>query len=139
MNPIKILMADDERDILDIMAKKIAQEGYAVTIARDGQEALEKIISELPDVVVLDLSMPRMDGFGVLKNLREHPPCAKWIPVIIVSGQGELQDVHRGLSLEADHYLVKPCSVRDILKAIDLMVSLIPLRKSTDELGKKES
>ena len=139
MNSIKVLIADDERDILDIMAKKIAQEGFLVVTAHDGQEAWEKIVSELPDVVVLDLSMPRMDGLGVLKNLRKTPPCAKWIPVIIVSGQGELQDVHQGLSLEADHYLIKPCPVNDILKAIELMVSLIPLRKSSDELGKKES
>ena len=139
MKAIKVLLADDERDILDIMAKKIAQEGFVVITARDGQEAWEKITSELPDVVVLDLSMPRLDGFSVLKNLRKHPPVDKWIPVIIVSGQGELQDVHKGLSLEADHYLVKPCAARDIIKAIELMVALIPLRKSTDELGKKES
>ena len=133
------MLADDERDIVDIMAKKIAQEGFVVITARDGQEAWEKITSELPDVVVLDLSMPRMDGFSVLKNLRKHPPVAKWIPVIIVSGQGELRDVHKGLSMEADHYIVKPCAPHDIIKAIALMVALIPLRKSTDELGKKES
>lgn len=131
---IKILIADDEKDILEIMAKKVAAEGYTVVTAHDGEEAWEKIKSESPDVILLDLTMPKMDGLDVLKNLRQSPPSNKWQPVIIVSARRDLEDMEKGLSLEADHYITKPCNVADIIKGIKLMVSLIPQRKSKAEL-----
>jgi len=111
-------MADDESEVLDIMAKKIAEEGYDIITALDGREAWEKIQSELPDVILLDLNMPKMDGFEVLKALRDHPPSEKWQPVIIISARGELKDIQKGLSLDAEHYMMKPCSTSDIIKAI---------------------
>ena len=135
--PIKILIADDEVEILDLMAKRVAKEGYLVIKAHDGQEAWEKIQAESPDVILLDLTMPRMDGIEVLKNLRGHPPAAKWQPVIIISALGELADVQKGLSLEADHYLTKPCQMDDVLRAIRTMVSLIPLRKPKTEIDRE--
>ena len=131
---LKILIADDETEILEIMAKKIAERGYVVVTAADGEEAWEKIQSESPDIIVLDLNMPKRNGFEVLKELREHPPEEKWQPVIIVSARTELDDIKKGLSLEADHYLVKPCSVEYILMAIKLMTSLIPQHKSHSEI-----
>ncbi len=131
---LKILMADDETEVLEIMSKKITQEGYDVILALDGQEAWEKIQSESPDVVLLDLNMPKMNGFEVLKALRDHPSSEKWQPVIIISTRGELEDIQKGLSLEAEHYLVKPCSVDSILKAIQLVAKLIPQHKSPSEL-----
>lgn len=131
---LKILMADDEPEVLEIMSKKITQEGYDVIPALDGQEAWEKIQSESPDVVLLDLNMPKMNGFEVLKALRDHPSSEKWQPVIIISTRGELEDIQKGLSLEAEHYLVKPCSVDSILKAIQLVAKLIPQHKSPSEL-----
>ena len=85
---LKILIADDEPEILEIMAKKITQEGFDVIPAIDGQEAWEKIQVESPDVIVLDLNMPKMNGFEVLKELRDHPSPEKWQPVIIVSTRG---------------------------------------------------
>ena len=133
MQTIKILMADDEPEILNIMAKKIAQAGFLVVTAEDGEQAWQKIQAESPDVILLDLSMPKMDGLTVLKNLREKPPADKWQPVIIISAKGELHDMHKGFSLEADHYIAKPCSIEDILKGIRLMLSLIPQRKSASE------
>ena len=135
MQNLKILIADDEPDILDIMAKKIFVQGYTVMKAQDGQEAWEKIQSESPDIIILDLNMPKMNGFEVLQQLRENPPEEKkWQPVIIVSARKELDDIKKGLSLEAEHYLVKPCSIEDILKAIRLVTSLIPHHKSPSEL-----
>lgn len=129
-----VLIADDEKDVTDILGKKIAAEGYRVIKAYDGQEAWEKIQSELPDVVILDINMPRMDGLTVLKKVRENPPSEKWLPVIILSARREMSDIHEGLALEADHYLTKPCSTQDILKAIRMMFSLIPHRKSKSEI-----
>ena len=131
---LKILMADDEPEVLEIMSKKITQEGYDVIPALDGQEAWEKSQSESPDIVLLDLNMPKMNGFEVLKALRDHPSSEKWQPVIIISTRGELEDIQKGLSLEAEHYLVKPCSVDSILKAIQLVAKLIPQHKSPSEL-----
>jgi len=131
---LKILMADDEPEVLEIMAKKISDQGYEVITARDGIEAWEKIQSESPDVILLDLTMPKMDGFEVLKALRDYPPREKWQPVIIISARGELEDLQKGIAMEAEHYLVKPCSIEDILKAIGLMAKLIPQHKTHSEI-----
>jgi len=136
MDPIKVLIAEDEIEVLSIMAKRISQEGYEVIVARDGQEAWELIVSKSPDVILLDLTMPRMDGFTVLKKLREQPPSDKWQPVIIISALGELQDFQKGLALEADHYLTKPCAMEEVIRAIRTMLSLIPLRKPPSETEK---
>jgi len=134
---LKILMADDERAILEKNAKKVAEQGYTVITAKDGEEAWEKIQSESPDIILLDLSMPKMDGFEVLTELRENPPSEKWQPVIIISSSMEAEDAIKGVKLEAEYYLVKPCSIETILKAIRVMASLIPQRKSSSESEKK--
>lgn len=127
---IKILMADDEEIILEIMASRVAAQGYKVVTARDGLEAWDKIVSESPDIIILDLTMPNMDGWQVLNKLRKEPPSSKWQPVIIVSAQSETEKIKQGLEAEADHYLTKPCRIDDILKAIKLMTALIPQRDS---------
>lgn len=130
MAAVNILIADDEPAVLEIMAHKITAAGYGVISARDGQEAWEKIQSQNPDVVVLDLMMPRMDGFAVLSQLRTNPPFKKWIPVVIISAMDEIQNMQKSFDLQADHYLIKPCRIEDVLKAIKLMISLIPLRNT---------
>ena len=129
-HPIKILIADDEDVVLEIMARKIASQGYDVITAKDGQEAWGKITTDFPDIVILDLTMPKMDGWAVLSQLRLHPPSRRWVPVIIVSAQNELASFKKGVNLEADHYLTKPCQIEDILKAIRLMLSLVPQRNT---------
>ena len=133
MEKIKVLIADDELDILEITAKKVAAAGFDVFTAFDGEMAWEKIKTEAPDVLVLDLTMPKMDGFTVLKQLRANPPHDKWVPVIIVSALGDVKDMERGMELQADHYLVKPCTVEEILKGIRLMLSLAPQRRASAE------
>ncbi len=135
---MKILIADDEKDILDVMKKKIAAAGYEVITASDGAQAWEKIKTESPDVILLDLNMPKMNGFEVLKNLREVSPSGKWQPVIIISAQGELEDMKKGFNLEADHYITKPCDIEAILRVIRLMASLVPQRKSNSDLDDKK-
>ena len=123
MSSIKILMADDEPEILSIMAKRVTQEGYKVITAADGQEAWDKMIEEDPDVIISDVDMPRMDGRSFLRNLRQQPPGAKWQPVIFVSS---LTDRDAEESCQAEHYIVKPCRIEDILKAIRLVLPMIP-------------
>jgi len=125
----KILMADDELDVLEIMARKVAEAGFEVVTASDGQVAWEKIVLEKPDVVILDLTMPGLHGFEVLQRLRKNPPFEKWCPVIIVSAHDELSSMRKGFELEAEHYLPKPCHVEEILKAITLVLGLAKQRK----------
>lgn len=129
-HPIKILIAEDEDVVLEIMARKIASQNYEVITARDGQEAWEKIISTVPDIIISDLKMPKMNGWAVLSQLRQNPPTRRWQPVIIVSAQSDLADFQKGMDLQADHYLTKPCRIEDILKAIRLMLSLVPQRNT---------
>ena len=82
--------------------------------------------------------MPKLDGFEVLQRVRENKSEKKWQPVIIVSGRSELHDIQKSYSLQADHYISKPCNMNDILQAITLMVNLIS-RQNTDDQNKEES
>ena len=134
MSKLKILMADDEEDVLKIMSKKILSQGYAVVTAKDGEEAWEKIQRESPDMVLLDLNMPKLNGFEVLKAMRDHPPQDKWQPVIIISTRSELADIQKGLAMDAEHYITKPCTIEDVLKGIKLMAKLIPHHKTPQEM-----
>ena len=138
MAQLKVLMADDEPDVLSVMAKKIAREGYDVLTAADGQEAWEKIEQDSPDLILLDINMPVLSGFDVLKKVRENPSSSKWQPVIIISARRELESMEKSYSLEADHYITKPCQITDILKAIKLMAGLIHQHKSESENNQNE-
>ena len=130
MHPIKILIAEDEEVIREIMARRISSQDYEVITACDGEEAWAKIVSEDPDVILLDLNMPKMDGWEVLRQLRNNPQTKRWQPVIIVSAQEELESLKKGMDLKADHYLTKPCRLEDIIQAIRLMLSQIPQRNN---------
>jgi DNA-binding response OmpR family regulator len=128
----KILVVDDEKLAVDLYRKLLLRNGYEVVEAYDGEEALQKVASENPDIVILDLIMPKLNGFDVLQAIRDKYR-DKWIPVIIVSGNTELQSVKKGYSMEANHYLTKPLDAERLLNGIQTMVSLIPLRKKWDE------
>ncbi len=123
----KILIVDDEKDIVETLGKRLAREGYEVVTALDGEEALLKVKVDNPDIVLLDLMLPKMNGFDVLKEIREKH-ADKWRPVIIISAKTEFEALRKCYTLEADQYLTKPCSMDDILRVIGIMVSLIPLR-----------
>ena len=134
---LKILVADDEPEVLEITARRLREEGYDVIVAADGVEAWDRIQSDSPDIIILDVNMPRKDGFAVLRDLREHPLKGKWQPVIFVSARNELKDVREGMGLHADSYLTKPCSMADILKAVRLVAALIPMRIKEGNEGEK--
>ncbi|HOD11850.1 MAG TPA: response regulator [Candidatus Omnitrophota bacterium] len=122
---LKVLVADDEPEVLEIMAKAVAMRGYAVVQAIDGQQAWEKIKKEDPDIILLDLIMPGMHGMTILKKLRENPLPDRWQPVVIVSSLGELEDVQKGFAYQADHYITKPCAIDTVLRAVQMMHELI--------------
>jgi len=127
--PYKLLVVDDDRDIVEVLKKRLLQEGYEVAVAFDGEEALLKLKEENPDVVLLDLMMPKLNGFEVLKEIREKYQ-DKWRPVIIISAKTELDSVKSCYNLEADHYLTKPCTIDNVLRGVSTMISLIPLRQN---------
>ncbi len=123
----KILVVDDDKEIIATLGPRLEQEGYEVIAAFDGEETLVKVKQDDPDIIVLDLMLPKLNGFQVLKEIREKHN-SKWRPVIIVSAKTELESVKECYNLEADHYLTKPCSIENILRGIRIMISLIPLR-----------
>jgi len=124
----KILVVDDERDVLEALAGRLSREGYGVVTALDGEEALLKVKSDNPDIILLDLNLPKKNGFEVLKEVREQYK-DKWRPIIIISGRTELETVRQCYNLEADHYLTKPCTMDIVLRGIKTMISLIPARR----------
>ena len=105
-----ILTADDDPQLLRLIARNLQFEGYDVLTAGDGKQALELIEQHVPDLVVLDVMMPKMDGFTVCQRVREFSS----VPIIIVTARGQDQDKVRGLDLGADDYLTKPFSVEEL-------------------------
>jgi DNA-binding response OmpR family regulator len=102
----KILIVEDDKFLRELIAKKLKNEGFDVVEAVDGEEGLKKIKEERPDLVLLDLILPGIDGFEVLARVKEDPNLAQ-IPVIILSNLGQREEVERGLKLGASDYLIK--------------------------------
>ena len=102
----KILIVEDDRFLRELIARKLKNEGYEVVEAVDGEEGLKKIKEEKPDLVLLDLILPGIDGFEVLTKAKEDPITAQ-IPVIILSNLGQREEIERGLKLGAIDYLIK--------------------------------
>ena len=118
----KILIVDDEKDTVGFLKKGLEREGFQVICAFGGREAKTKILDQKPDLILLDLVMPDLSGWEVLKWLKEEERLP--IPTIIVSAKGELGDMKKGYSLESDTYLIKPVNIADILKSIQIVSSL---------------
>lgn len=102
----KILIVEDDRFLRELMAKKLTAEGFDVKEAVDGEDGLKKAKEEKPNLILLDLILPGIDGFEVLSRIKEDPSL-EIIPVIILSNLGQKEDVERGLKLGAADYLVK--------------------------------
>ena len=102
----KILIVDDEVFLARALKDRLALEGYSVLVANDGQEGLEKFFAESPDLVLLDLVMPKMDGITMLKNLRQDPR-GKAVPVIVLSNLNNAQSMDESLASGAQDFLVK--------------------------------
>jgi two-component system, OmpR family, KDP operon response regulator KdpE len=110
----KILVVDDEPRTVQFIRMNLELEGFAVSSASDGYQALEKVTREIPDLVILDIMMPDMDGFEALTKIREISS----VPVIFLSVKGEEQDRVHGLDLGADDYITKPFSPRELVSRI---------------------
>jgi DNA-binding response OmpR family regulator len=102
----KILIVEDDRFLRELIARKLKNEGYEVLEAIDGEEGLKRIKEEKPDLILLDLILPGIDGFEVLAKAKEDPDTTQ-IPVIILSNLGQREEVEKGLKLGAIDYLIK--------------------------------
>ncbi|SPF32118.1 Alkaline phosphatase synthesis transcriptional regulatory protein PhoP [Candidatus Desulfosporosinus infrequens] len=112
-----ILVVDDEEPILELLRFNLEKEGYQVCVAKDGQEALERVEREPLDLIVLDVMLPGMDGLEICRKLRAIPKFQQ-IPIIMLTAKGEEIDKVVGLELGADDYMTKPFSPRELLARI---------------------
>jgi DNA-binding response OmpR family regulator len=118
----RVLVVDDEPRILEVVQKYLAREGFQVATARDGEAALTTFSSDNPDLIVLDLMLPKVDGLEVFRRLRAKSS----VPVIMLTAKGEETDRVVGLELGADDYITKPFSPRELVARVKAV-----LRRST--------
>lgn len=119
--PATILVADDEQDIRELVAYRLSRSGYTIIEARDGEEAFQLAADQVPDMAVLDVMMPRLNGFELTERLRQNPPTQR-LPILLMSASVQEADISRGFAAGADGYLTKPFTpdqlltrVRDVL------------------------
>lgn len=105
-NNKKVMIVEDDEHIAKVYQVMFVKDGIDTSLARDGEEAVKKITSEKPDLILLDLMLPKKDGFGVLEDIKKNPALAK-IPVIVLSNLGQEKDQERALALGANEYLIK--------------------------------
>ncbi len=110
----KVLIVDDEKNIVDIIAFNLKKEGYQVITAADGEEGVEKTFSENPDLILLDIMMPKMDGYEACRKIREK----KHTPIIMLTARAEEVDKVLGLEMGADDYVTKPFGVRELMARV---------------------
>jgi DNA-binding response OmpR family regulator len=113
-DPKTILVVDDEPRYLSLVQINLESDGYSVITAMDGQSAVESVANEQPDIVLLDVMMPIMDGFTACERIREFSS----VPVIILTAKGEERDRVRGLDAGADDYIIKPFSAQELLARV---------------------
>ena len=113
----KILVVEDEEDILELIAYNLKGDGYSVIEASSGEKALDQVSSHNPDLILLDLMLPTIDGLEVCKRLKGHAT-TRDVPIIIVSAKGEEADVVTGLELGADDYVPKPFRPRELIARV---------------------
>ncbi len=115
---IKIIYFEDEESIAALAEKKLQKAGYEVLLRVNGVSALEFVLTEKPDLILLDIMMPIVDGFSALKEIKENEPTAG-IPIIILSALGDKSDVIKGIELGADDYLLKPFHPKTMLERVE--------------------
>ncbi len=117
MSRRKILVVDDEQHIVELIQFNLENSGFDVTTSDNGEDAIRLAVEEVPDVIILDLMLPGIDGFEACKKIRNHEKTSK-VPIIMLTAKGEETDKVLGLELGADDYLTKPFSVRELTARI---------------------
>ncbi len=116
-----VLVADDDDDIRALVAFRLERVGYRVLTAGDGAEALELAVAQTPDLALLDLSMPRLDGYQVTREIRRHDATRR-MPVILLTARAQEADVARGFETGADDYVKKPFSPQELAARVQAIL-----------------
>jgi two-component system phosphate regulon response regulator PhoB len=126
----KILIIEDEPDILEVIQYNLEREGHKVVACRNGEQGLSRIRTDNPDLVILDLMLPGMDGVEVCRQVKADP-ITRGIPVIMVTAKSEESDVVLGLGIGADDYISKPFSPRELVARVKVVLRRGPLREQS--------
>ena len=126
-NPARILVVDDNAASREILTKRLQQQGYELLQASDGEEALNSAKQNLPDLILLDVGMPKLDGFEVCRRLK-NDPTLPFMPIILVTARAAAQDVVTGLEAGADEYLTKPTDQAALIARVHSMLRLKALQ-----------
>lgn len=127
----KILVVEDEADLREVLSYNLARDGFRVLLAESGSEALRKARKEVPDLVLLDLMLPDVDGLEVCRRLKKDPLTAS-LPIIMVTAKGEETDVVLGLGVGADDYIAKPFSPRELVARVKAVLRRGPQREEAE-------
>lgn len=127
---LKILIADDNKQIVSILAEYAKKNGYIPILANDGQQALEKFHQSDPDIILLDVMMPKVDGFEVCKDIRKISN----VPIIMVTARNEDFEKIMGLEIGADDYIVKPFSPNEVMARVKAIMRRIEIVEKHDEI-----
>ena len=130
----KILVVDDDTNICELLRLYLTKEGYQVTVANDGEEGLEKFNQVKPDMVLLDVMMPKMDGLEVCRRIRK----AGNTPVMMLTAKGETFDKVLGLELGADDYMVKPFDAKEVVARIKAVLRRCTKQMSCHRFGRAD-
>jgi DNA-binding response OmpR family regulator len=122
MSSPRILVADDEPALLRLLEFVLGRRGYIVQGVTNGNAAIEVLKAESPDLVILDVMMPGLDGYEVLTFIRETPRL-EGLPVVMLTARAQLDDIQRGLTLGADAYLAKPFDPEELLSVVESLLS----------------
>ncbi len=120
----RILVVDDEPVVVKTLSKAIRRQGFDVVSAADGEEALEKVRSTKPDLVILDIQMPKLDGTEVLQRIKGSPETAS-LPVIMLTAKAGDEDILKGYKYGANYYIPKPFKMDEVLKGIAMIFQSI--------------
>ena len=133
MKKAKILLVDDERDIIELVSYNLEKEGFKVISATDGEKALGLVFSEEPEIIILDLMLPGIDGLDVCLELKRNDKTSS-IPIIMLTAKGEESDIVIGLELGADDYITKPFSPRILVARVKAVLRRIETKKKEEKI-----
>ena len=111
----RILITDDQREFVEVMKTRFEKEGYEIATAYDGEECLKKVKAEPPDLIIMDITMPKMDGYTVVRGIKADEKI-KDIPIIILTGRDQMEDIFKMEGVK--EYVVKPFEYEDLLEKI---------------------
>ncbi|HLO52329.1 MAG TPA: response regulator transcription factor [Kamptonema sp.] len=114
----RLMLVDDDPNLILLVKDYLEFRGYDVITAENGREALDKLEEDLPDLIICDVMMPEMDGYTLVKHVRDDPRTS-WIPVLFLSAKGQSQDRVKGLSTGADVYIVKPFEPEELVAQVE--------------------